>query len=182
MAHLVTTPADEQLLLDLLNTTPVVNGEVRDELGDLAAARKWLAAHGQKKAEQEWRTLLELRPVLQEVVRGDRSPRDVAPFLEEVCYRPLVTEAGIEWVLYALEGRTAAAQVSIAWDAVRTSSPGRLRACANPDCRLFLIDRSKANGAKWCSMAVCGNRMKARRHYHRADDGPEQAGRNSARR
>jgi len=33
---------------------------------------------------------------------------------------------------------------------------------------LFLIDRSKANAARWCSMAVCGNRMKARRHYHRS--------------
>jgi predicted RNA-binding Zn ribbon-like protein len=174
MADLRTTPADEQLLLSLLNTTPVVNGEMQDELGDLATARKWLAAHGQNEREQEWRTLLELRPVLQDVVRGNRSPRDLAPFLEGVGYRPLVTESGLEWVLDAPEGRTAAAQVVIAWQAVRTSSPGRLRACANPDCRLFLIDHSKANGAKWCSMAVCGNRMKARRHYHRADDAVEQ--------
>jgi predicted RNA-binding Zn ribbon-like protein len=45
--------------------------------------------------------------------------------------------------------------------------PGRLRACANPDCRRFLIDRSNANKARWCSMAVCGNRMKARLHYQR---------------
>ena len=47
-------------------------------------------------------------------------------------------------------------------------SPGRLRPCANDECRLFLIDRSKAGTARWCSMAVCGNRMKARRHYERA--------------
>ena len=46
--------------------------------------------------------------------------------------------------------------------------PGRLRPCANDECRLFLIDRSKANAARWCSMAVCGNRMKARRHYQRS--------------
>jgi predicted RNA-binding Zn ribbon-like protein len=51
-------------------------------------------------------------------------------------------------------------------------SPGRLRACANDECRLFLIDRSKANAARWCSMAVCGNRMKARRHYQRARSTP----------
>jgi predicted RNA-binding Zn ribbon-like protein len=30
-----------------------------------------------------------------------------------------------------------------------------------------LIDHSKATSARWCSMAVCGNRMKARRHYQR---------------
>ena len=47
-------------------------------------------------------------------------------------------------------------------------SPGRLRPCANDECRLFLDDHSKANAARWCSMAVCGNRMKARRHYERA--------------
>ena len=46
-------------------------------------------------------------------------------------------------------------------------NPGRLRPCANDECRLFLIDHSKANAARWCSMAVCGNRMKARRHYQR---------------
>ncbi|GAA2698041.1 CGNR zinc finger domain-containing protein [Actinoplanes palleronii] len=37
----------------------------------------------------------------------------------------------------------------------------------NPECRLFLIDHSKPNSARWCSMAVCGNRVKARRHYDR---------------
>jgi predicted RNA-binding Zn ribbon-like protein len=33
---------------------------------------------------------------------------------------------------------------------------------------LFLIDRSKPNSARWCSMAICGNRLKARRHYQRS--------------
>ncbi|WP_412973700.1 CGNR zinc finger domain-containing protein [Mycolicibacterium setense] len=33
---------------------------------------------------------------------------------------------------------------------------------------MFLIDRSKRNTARWCSMATCGNRMKARRHHQRA--------------
>jgi predicted RNA-binding Zn ribbon-like protein len=37
----------------------------------------------------------------------------------------------------------------------------------HPECALFLIDPSKPNTARWCSMVVCGNRMKARRHYER---------------
>ncbi|MGW0949619.1 CGNR zinc finger domain-containing protein [Streptomyces sp. NPDC002623] len=53
------------------------------------------------------------------------------------------------------------------FDAVQEAMPGRLRPCANPDCRLYVLDRSKANSARWCSMAVCGNRMKARLHYQR---------------
>jgi predicted RNA-binding Zn ribbon-like protein len=64
--------------------------------------------------------------------------------------------------------RELAVRAVLAWDALARHSPGRLRPCANDECRLFLVDRSKANGARWCSMAVCGNRMKARRHYQRA--------------
>jgi predicted RNA-binding Zn ribbon-like protein len=61
-----------------------------------------------------------------------------------------------------------AVRAILTWDALARQSPGRLRPCANGECRLFLIDRSKANAARWCSMAVCGNRMKARRHYQRS--------------
>jgi predicted RNA-binding Zn ribbon-like protein len=105
--------------------------------------------------------------VLQEVVRGDAPPASLGRFAEGV--RRLATFAGegIEWVLDVPEGRSAAARAVLAWDALRVSGPGRLRPCANSECRLFLIDRSKPNNARWCSMAVCGNRMKARRHYQR---------------
>jgi hypothetical protein len=51
----------------------------------------------------------------------------------------------------------------LAWDALAGHSPGRRRPCANHEGRLFLIHRSKANAARWCSMAACGNRRKARR-------------------
>jgi predicted RNA-binding Zn ribbon-like protein len=163
-------PADEQLLLNLLNTTPVVDGHAQDELGDFALARRWLAANGQAATEREWQGLLELRPVLQAIVRDGRSPTALAPFLDGVDYWPRATADGLDWALRAPEGRVAAAKAVIAWDALRVSSPGRLRACANAECRLFLIDRSKPNSAKWCSMAVCGNRMKARRHYYRTGE------------
>ncbi|MFI9272269.1 CGNR zinc finger domain-containing protein [Kitasatospora sp. NPDC052896] len=53
------------------------------------------------------------------------------------------------------------------WSALQESMPGRLRPCENPDCQRFLLDRSKPNNAHWCSMAACGNRMKARRHHAR---------------
>jgi predicted RNA-binding Zn ribbon-like protein len=60
-----------------------------------------------------------------------------------------------------------AVRAMLTWDRLRKTAPGRLRPCANEDCSLFLLDRSQANAARWCSMAVCGNRMKARRHYQR---------------
>ncbi|GAA5194386.1 CGNR zinc finger domain-containing protein [Rugosimonospora acidiphila] len=159
---------DETLLLDLLNTTPVIDGAPRDDLADVRAGRAWLADHGQPATEDEWRALLDARSALQDIVRGDGAPASAARFIEGVSYRPSLIDDGLTWDLEVPRGRSAAAAAVLAWDAVRASSPGRLRPCANPECRLFLIDHSKANSARWCSMAICGNRMKARRHYQRA--------------
>jgi hypothetical protein len=158
---------DETLLLDLLNTTPIVDGEPRDELADSDAGRRWLAAHGQPASDDEWRALLDVRPALQDVVRGNTPPTPVARFVEGVSYRASHAVGGISWTLDLPEGRSAAARAVLTWDALRASSRGRLRPCANSECRLFLIDHSRPNNARWCSMAICGNRMKARRHYRR---------------
>jgi predicted RNA-binding Zn ribbon-like protein len=158
---------DEALLLDLLNTTPVVDGAPRDDLADPAAGRRWLAAHGQPGSDQEWRALREARAALQDVVREAASPDPLARFVDGVRCHASLADGGITWTLDLPRGRSAAARAVLAWDALARSGPGRLRPCANPDCRLFLIDHSKPNSARWCSMAVCGNRMKARRHYQR---------------
>jgi predicted RNA-binding Zn ribbon-like protein len=58
----------------------------------------------------------------------------------------------------------------VAWARLREKLPGRLRPCANHECRLFLLDRSRADTARWCSMKVCGNRLKTRRHYQRTQE------------
>jgi predicted RNA-binding Zn ribbon-like protein len=159
--------ADETLLLDLLNTTPIVDGVPRDELADAEAGRRWLSAHNQPVSEDQWRALLDVRSVLQDVVRGDASPASLARFIEGVSRRARFAGEGIAWILDVPEGRSAAVRAVLAWDALRVSGSGRLRPCANSECRLFLIDQSKPNNARWCSMAICGNRMKARRHYQR---------------
>ncbi|WIX82739.1 CGNR zinc finger domain-containing protein [Amycolatopsis carbonis] len=158
---------DEKLLLDLLNTTPVLDGTPRDELADAELGREWLAAHGQPTSAQEWRALVDVRSALQDVVRGDAEPEALAPFVDGVSYRAVFDDGGIKWDLDTASGRAAASRAVLAWDTLRHASPGRLRPCANPECRRFLIDHSKPNTARWCSMAVCGNRMKARRHYQR---------------
>jgi predicted RNA-binding Zn ribbon-like protein len=43
----------------------------------------------------------------------------------------------------------------------------RLRRCAGEGCVLLFLDVSKSGRRRWCSMAGCGNRAKARAHYHR---------------
>jgi predicted RNA-binding Zn ribbon-like protein len=42
-----------------------------------------------------------------------------------------------------------------------------IRACEWSVCSLLFLDRTKAHGRRWCSMAVCGNRAKAAAHRAR---------------
>lgn len=43
----------------------------------------------------------------------------------------------------------------------------RVRRCADPQCGWMFLDTSRSRPRLWCSMADCGNRAKARRHYAR---------------
>lgn len=173
MELVVADADDEAFLLDLLNTTPVVDGLVYDQLADPAVARQWVRDHGVAATKAETTALVEVRAVLQDVVRGERSAAALRPFVAGAQLRPVVKPDGIDWRIETGDTPVAAARAVLAWDALRISSPGRLRPCANSGCRLFLIDRSKPNTARWCSMAICGNRMKARRHYLRTRAGDE---------
>lgn len=157
---------DESLLLDLLNTTPVVDGRQYDVLREATAARAWLREHEATAAELA--DLVAARNLLQAVVRGTDSEVALTPYLNAAALRAHATENGVTWELHVDEPIRGAVRAVLAWDALRIARPGRLRACANPDCRLFLMDRSKPNAKRWCSMTTCGNRMKARRYHRRA--------------
>jgi predicted RNA-binding Zn ribbon-like protein len=43
----------------------------------------------------------------------------------------------------------------------------QIRECASQACSWLFLDRSRNRSRRWCSMETCGNRAKARRHYHR---------------
>jgi predicted RNA-binding Zn ribbon-like protein len=44
----------------------------------------------------------------------------------------------------------------------------RIRRCAHAQCVLHFYDTSPKRSRRWCSMAGCGNRAKAARHYARS--------------
>jgi predicted RNA-binding Zn ribbon-like protein len=163
---------DEGFLLALLNSTPVVDGVPTDDLADPVRARQWLASAGGLGTEAELRQVRQVRQALQSVVRGEQPPDVLAPALRGVTRVPALTGGQITWTLRVPPERELAVRAILAWDALARHSPGRLRPCANDECQLFLVDHSKANAARWCSMAICGNRMKARRHYHRTRTAP----------
>ncbi len=43
----------------------------------------------------------------------------------------------------------------------------RVKECATDNCNWLFLDASKNRSRRWCDMNECGNRAKARRHYHR---------------
>ena len=43
----------------------------------------------------------------------------------------------------------------------------RIRQCGSQRCVLWFLDTSKNGRRRWCSMATCGNRAKAARHYQK---------------
>jgi predicted RNA-binding Zn ribbon-like protein len=163
------TPPDEAFLLALLNTTPMIDGTRTDLLAHPDQARTWLAEQtGEQHPEEDIAVLRATRDTLQALVHEHADPTALTPALTDVSYRPVPTNTGITWSLITPPAHAVAARAALTWNALQRTSPGRLRPCENTDeCTLFLIDHSKSNSARWCSMASCGNRMKARRHYER---------------
>ncbi len=64
-----------------------------------------------------------------------------------------------DFLLYPI--LTAAAEL------LTSSSHGLIRQCADEGCGWLFLDRSNARKRRWCVMADCGNRNKAREHYRR---------------
>jgi predicted RNA-binding Zn ribbon-like protein len=61
--------------------------------------------------------------------------------------------------------------VRAAADLLLSVPAGSLRECASQRCRWLFVDDSPSRRRRWCDMAVCGNRAKAKRHYARRRSG-----------
>jgi predicted RNA-binding Zn ribbon-like protein len=70
---------------------------------------------------------------------------------------------GIDAALGRLLAIVAVAMVDGSWS--------RLKVCPGENCGWAFFDHSRNQSGRWCSMAVCGGRAKARAHYRRRRDG-----------
>ncbi len=52
-------------------------------------------------------------------------------------------------------------------DLLTAFDPARLKICGNPGCGWMFLDGTRNASRRWCDMAACGNRVKARRFYSR---------------
>ncbi|MEV6961212.1 CGNR zinc finger domain-containing protein [Streptomyces sp. NPDC051207] len=167
----------EPLSLDLLNTRWVQDGAERDLLADTDGLAVWLAAHGlDGRFTADAATLrhaLQARDALKAAV--DESPEEGAARVDAVLahgrIRATLTAEGPGELFEFADGSWGPA-----WLAARNylellaTAPDRIRACAHEACVLHFFDTSRNGTRRWCSMAVCGNRAKASRHYARTKD------------
>ena len=77
---------------------------------------------------------------------------------------------GFAWKWRGLEAALDAPLAPIARSAAELLTGGdlaRVRECDGQSCTWLFLDSSRNRSRRWCSMESCGNRAKARRHYHR---------------
>jgi predicted RNA-binding Zn ribbon-like protein len=164
----VDSAADETLLMDVLNSTPVVGEVSVDQWPDSPALRQWLSEHDLPQKAATLTSARAMREALQQVASGEQAAQSLSGFLASASRTPLVQLSGeLVWVTRCPDPDVLAVRAVIAFFDLAARRPGRLRPCGNPECRLFLLDTSRSNTAHWCSMATCGNRLKARRHHAR---------------
>lgn len=158
---------DEDVLIAVLNSAPRDGGDPAEQL--IGARGAALARRcGGNGSEAELRRLRAARDALQAAIRGQADPAPtLQQLLSDVSRRPAVTSVRVSWVVDGPPDALLPVRVIQAWSDVNDRLPGRLKPCANPECNFFLIDRSRPGTAKWCSMAACGNQMKARTYAAR---------------
>ncbi|MFC7917564.1 CGNR zinc finger domain-containing protein [Streptomyces sp. NPDC057386] len=167
----------EPLALDLLNTRWLRDGAVQDLLRDTDGLAVWLEANG--LAEEYTADAATLRHAL--TARDALSAAVDGSLAEGASRVDAVLAHGRVRATLTAEGPGEKPEFEDpswgpAWLAARdylrllTTAPDRIRSCAHEACTLHFFDTSRNGTRRWCSMAVCGNRAKASRHYARAKE------------
>lgn len=181
-----------QLALDFLNTKLLQPDGLQELLIDVAALERWLVAAGVLESHQRpaWRNsaagrqflkrLLDFREKLRaEVVRRESGASISEAFLDELnrllekhpC-RMAVQRGGKDLSLgLVFEPRAPedawAPIVAAAADLLAGVPRDRVRKCESPTCVVHFYDTSKKSARRWCSMKLCGNKVKVAAYRRR---------------
>ena len=169
-------PGRLEVVRAFVNTRDVEDGIER--LSDPRSAAAWLRGHGlpEVTAAADVERLRALREALRELLLANNGQAQDAHALERM--RAEAASAGLR-VRFAANGESAlvpagegadavvAELLAIVHEAMAAGTWPRLKACRAHDCEWAFYDRSRNRSGTWCSMAVCGNRAKARTYRRR---------------
>ncbi|CAM3754945.1 CGNR zinc finger domain-containing protein [Nocardiopsis rhodophaea] len=163
----------EPLALDLLNTR-WFRGTPHDLLESPAGLRIWLTSTGFPHAdsgEAAHRAVLTARDAIAGVIATPDAP-DAQDALNAVLDRGRLRRA-LSPSGPVTSPETATPEWAVAWAACENylslveRAADRIRRCEGDHCVLYFFDTSRNGTRRWCSMAICGNRAKAQRHYRK---------------
>jgi predicted RNA-binding Zn ribbon-like protein len=173
-----TAPGELERVRDFVNTLDVESGA--DELSSPEALRAWLHGRGLSPGRTATRADLIAARRLREAIRalllennGLSVRKEAALTLNRAAARAGVSlrfdSGGRVRLEPAARGVDAALGrlVAIAASAMADGTWTRLKACRADDCHSAFYDRARNHSRQWCSMAVCGNRTKARTYRRR---------------
>jgi len=170
-------PPPLRLVQSFVNTVDLENE--REWLGDPQALAAWARKRRLVPARttftrRELRQALELREAFRALLAANRDrKRDEAALavLSRAADSASLTVSFSRGGAPTLDSRAAGIDrlcgrlVSVAVTGMLDASWERLKACRN--CRWAFFDESKNRSARWCSMSLCGNRLKTRAYRSR---------------
>ena len=144
-------------------TTGDLTHEPHDELETPAELRTFLRQHGlASRGVRVTSADVDAARRLREQLRDAVARRSPARALRDL---PLAVELGAEPRFVPLAKGVSGALAQLAAVCAESAVDGtwdRLKLCAAEDCRWAFVDTGRNRLGRWCSMRVCGNRMKSR--------------------
>ena len=181
-------------ILDFLNTRPILADGPTELLPDVRALERWLIASGtvssaksravlrsgrqSSEADAFLKHLIAFRERLREaVLRIESGSLPTDAFLDEV--RSLLLQYPRRTSLHKRDGMIVQEMwfeprkptdlwvpiINGAADLLTETDPSRLRKCES--CIVHFFDTSKKGSRRWCSMNLCGNKLKVAAYQQR---------------
>jgi predicted RNA-binding Zn ribbon-like protein len=187
------------LCLDFVNTEMVEAGQPVDRLNGFESLMAWLVQartldepqaddilgnwKGTREAESTFQNAVGLRSSLREMaerlVKGKTVPQSTVAVINQ-CLAHQTGHAELKRARGGFEKRFQAdfrAPEQLLWPVAESASDllcygdlSLVKKCESSTCVLFFYDTTKNHSRRWCSMSVCGNRMKVAAHYQRLRD------------
>ncbi|HET6380756.1 MAG TPA: CGNR zinc finger domain-containing protein [candidate division Zixibacteria bacterium] len=169
---------DLELVMDFVNTNDVEDG--RDVIATPRAFAAWLADRGVapagvKVSPDLHRRALDVREGIRALGRANNDEPLEADRVEAMnrAARRLRLSVQLRHDRWSLEPSGDPAEAFLAGvmatlaRAMADDRWSRVKACRNDTCRWLYFDQSRNRSRTWCTMAICGSRLKARAYRAR---------------